>query len=250
MSLTTIVTAAGTGLVAGPWLRGLVFAHSVTPDQPPRSRCPRCGIPVVALRWRAVAAVAPVRGRCRNCAARVGPPAGLVEVLAAAVLAVLAWHAPSFWVLAAWCWAGLFGVVLALIDVAVFRLPTALAVAASAGVVVLLGVAAAVTRQPDALIRAVAAALGLGLFYLIAVLWLGMGRGDAQLAPLIGACLGWLSIMAVVAATAAAFLLGGAYVLIMLVARRLRVRDPVSYGPFMLLGALVIIVAGGLGAVA
>ena len=249
MSLTAVWTAAGIGLLAGPWLRGLVFAHSVPAGQPPRGECPRCGTPVVGVRWRALLAVAPVRGRCRTCAARIGPRPGVVEVLAAAVLAVLAASAPSAWVLAAWGWAALLGIALAWIDITMFRLPDPLTTAATVGVLVLLGVAAATSGQPHPLIRAVLAALLLGLLYVVVVLVPGgrMGRGDASLAVVIGACLGWRSLGTVADATRDAILLAAGYVLVMLAAHRLRRRDPVAYGVFILLGALVAVATGPAG---
>jgi leader peptidase (prepilin peptidase)/N-methyltransferase len=55
---------------------------------------------------------------------------------------------------------------------------------------------------------------------------------------LIGACLGWINISAVVIATIAAILLAAAYVVACRLAGRLAARDPVPYGPFMLIGAL------------
>lgn len=249
MSLTTTIVAAGTGLAAGPWLRGVVFAHSVKHGQPPRGSCPQCDAPVVSVRWRGLLAVAPLRGRCPNCATRIGPPAGVVEALAAAALAVLAVRAPSAWLLPAWSWAALFGVALALIDVAVLRLPNTLTATAFSGVIVLLAVAAAATNQPRALVRAVLAAVGLGLLYLIAVLapGSGMGTGDARLAPVIGACLGWLSITAVLQATVAAILVSALYVLVMLAIRRLHRHDPVPAGAFMLIGAFLLLATGTAG---
>jgi leader peptidase (prepilin peptidase)/N-methyltransferase len=243
MSLTAMLTAAGSGVLAGPWLRGLVFAHSVAYGQPPRGSCPTCGTPVVGVRWWALLAVAPVRGRCRACATRIGPLPGPVELLGAAVLAVLAACAPSAWVLAAWGWAALLGIALAWIDITMFRLPDTLTTAATIGVLALLGIATATTGQPHPLFRAVAAALILGLLYLIAVLvpGAGMGRGDAHLAVAVGACLGWRSLGTVADATRDTILLAAGYVLIMLAVRRLRRRDPVAYGVFILLGALLAI---------
>jgi leader peptidase (prepilin peptidase)/N-methyltransferase len=230
-------------VLAGPWLRGLVFAHSVAYSQPPRAWCPTCGTVVVAVRWRALLAVAPAQGRCRTCATRIGPPPGPVELLAAAVLAVLAGCAPSPWVFAAWGWAALLGIALAWIDVTMFRLPDTLTTTATIGVLTLLGIATAATGQPHPLIRAVAAALILGLLYLVAVLvpGAGMGRGDAHLAVAVGACLGWRSLGTVAVATRDTILLAAGYVLIMLAVRRVRRRDPVAYGVFILLGALLAI---------
>ena len=243
---TSTIASAATGLVAGPWLRGVVYAHSVEYGQPLRSQCTRCGRHIANTRWHALTAVAPLRGRCPACAARLGPPTGAVELLAATVLAILALRAPSAWVLAAWSWAALFGVALALIDAAVLRLPTTLTTVAFTGVIVLLAIAAVATRQPHPAIRAIAAAAGLGLLYLLAVLAPagGMGPGDAKLATLIGACLGWLSIAAVVAATFGAVLLAAGYVIVMLAARRLHSRSEVPFGVFMLLGAFALLASG------
>src|SRR6266511_3823847 len=189
-----------------------------------------------------IAAGAPPGGRCPACTATIGPPVGILEALAATVVVILAAHAPSTWVLAAWCWAGLLGVALAIIDAAVHRLPDILTTAAGVGTLLLLSAAAA-TGDPHALIRAVLAGLGLGVLYLVPILaGAGMGRGDAQLALVIGASLGWVSITAVVTATIAAVLLAAGYVTAMLAARRIRSTDAVPYGPFMLLGALAAIV--------
>ncbi len=243
MSLTTIIAAVGVGVAAGPWLRGLVFAHTVGYGQPPRSRCPTCGHHVVPVAWRGLAAAAPITGHCPHCDTAIGPPTAAVELLAAAVLVPLAVHAPSGWVFAAWSWAGLLGVALALIDTAVHRLPDLLTLAAAGGALLLLAVAATTTGNPQALLRAVLVALGLGVVYIIPILaGTGMGRGDAQLALVIGACLGWISIGVVLTATIAAVLLAAAYVTVMLLARRLGRKDPVAFGPFMLVGALAALV--------
>ena len=99
MALQTVAAAAGVGIAAGPWLRSLVFAHSVDFRAPLRSRCPQCRYLVVPIAVRGLAAVAALDGRCPACRRLLGLPAGSVELLAAACLAVLAL---SVWVLAAW----------------------------------------------------------------------------------------------------------------------------------------------------
>jgi leader peptidase (prepilin peptidase)/N-methyltransferase len=83
-------------------------------------------------------------------------------------------------VLAAWCWAGLLGIALALIDAAVHRLPDPLTVAALSGAVLLLAAAAVAAGDYHALVRAALCGLGLGGAYLIPILapGIGMGRGD------------------------------------------------------------------------
>jgi leader peptidase (prepilin peptidase)/N-methyltransferase len=247
--VSAVLAAAGLAVAAGPWLRGLVFAHTVAYGAPPRRRCPACGHPVVAVALRGLVAVGPLDGRCPTCASQVGPYLGAVELLTALVLAVLAVRAPSGWVLAAWCWAGLLAVALALVDAAVYRLPDILTTAAALGSAALLTVAAVATGDLPALASAGLSAFGLGLFYLVLVIipGAGMGRGDAQLAVVIGGCLGWLGPSVVVTATIAAVLLAAGHVLAGLAAGRLSRRDPVPFGPFMLLGALVAVATAAAG---
>lgn len=249
MPLHTVLAAAGVGIAAGPWLRGLVFAHTVEFKAPLRRRCPHCGHIAMPVALRGLAVVAPPDGRCPACTRPIGPPAAVVELLAAVSVAVLAMSAPSGWVLAAWAWAGLLGVALALIDTAVYRLPDILTTAAASGALVLLGAAAVATGDYAALRRAIVCAVGLSVIYLILVLLPGteMSRGDAHLALAIGACVGWVSVPAVMTATIAAVLLAAAFVLPMRLTGRLGARDPVPFGPFMILGALAAIVLAGTG---
>src|SRR5258706_4180474 len=101
--IVTAMTGAG---AAGPWLRARIFHHSVAYGHPGRRRCPRCRHP---LATRLVSRL-PVTGRCPACQRRIGPPFGLVEVVAAAVLGVTAWRAPTAWVFAAASWLGLTGI--------------------------------------------------------------------------------------------------------------------------------------------
>jgi leader peptidase (prepilin peptidase)/N-methyltransferase len=244
MSPHTILTAAG--VAAGPWLRGLLFAHTVEYRAPLRRRCPRCGHHAIPIALAGLAAVAPPDGRCPTCTRRIGPPAATVELLAAVTLVVAAAYAPSGWMLAAWTWAALLGIALALIDTTVYRLPDLLTTAA-AGALGLLAVAAVAGGDYPALRRAALCAVGLSAVYLILLLLprTGMHRGDAHLALLIGASLGWLSISAVVTATIAAILFAAAFVLAMVLTGQLGVRDLVPFGPFMLIGALDAIVLAG-----
>ena len=158
---------------------------------------------------------------------------------AATVASVLAWRAGSWWLLAAWLWVGLLGVVLALVDGAVKRLPDLLTSTAALGALAALTAGTLAGASPAALLRSVLAAAGLSVFYLVLVLLpgTGLGAGDAKLAPAVGLCLGYLSAGAVVVATIAGTLLAAWYVVVMLARRRIRRADAVPYGPLMLLGA-------------
>ncbi len=197
----------------------------------------------MAVGWRGLLTTLPPTGSCLTCRTPVGPPGWLVGTLAATIAAVLTWRAGSWWLLTAWLWAGLFGIMLALLDVAVKRLPDALTSTATLGALTALTAGTLTGASPTALLRAVLAAAGLTVFYLLLVLLpgTGLGAGDAKLAPAVGLCLGYHSLGAVVDATLAGTLLAAGYVVLMLAHRRIRSTDAVPYGPFLLLGALTAI---------
>ncbi|MCH6471134.1 prepilin peptidase [Sinomonas terrae] len=65
----------------------------------------------------------------------------------------------------------------------------------------------------------------------------GMGFGDVKLAGVLGLYLGFLSWEHLLWGTAAAFLLGGLYGVVLIVLRRATGKTAIPFGPFMLVGA-------------
>jgi leader peptidase (prepilin peptidase)/N-methyltransferase len=230
-SMHAVLAALG-GLGAGPVLRGLIFYHSVPSDQPWRRECPQCNHHILRV------PLLPPTGKCPNCRNRVGPPAGTVELVAAAALTILALRADTWWTFAAWAWLALIGIASTFIDVAVHRLPDRLTYAAFAGVVVLLAGNADLT----AWVQAVGSGLGMAFFYLVlAVVYpSGMGLGDVKLALSLGTALGWMGWVATVYGTALGFLLAAGYSLVMLALRKITRKDSIPHGPFMMTGALLV----------
>ena len=161
----------------------------------------------------------------------------------ALALAIVAARASSGWELAALAWLALIAVPLALIDVAVHRLPDPLTAAAFTGTLALLAVAALSGHQPGRLARAAIGAAILACFYL--ALWLirpdGMGLGDAKLAASIGLVLGWTSWQALLTGTFAGFALAAVYGGVLIAAHRASRTSQLPLGPFILLGALAAI---------
>ena len=230
-----VVIAVVAGTLSGPVLRGRIFHHSVPSGQPWRRECPHCQHLVIRT---TLAAVLPPTGKCPNCRKPIGPAPGTVEVLAAAVLAVVALRADTWWTLAAWAWVGLIGVALAFIDAAVHRLPDQMTYVAFVGVVVLL----AGNGDVSGWFEAVASGLGMALFYLVlAVVYpSGMGLGDVKLALSLGTALGWMGWVATVYGTALGFLLAAGYSLVMLALRKITRKDSIPHGPFMMVGAVLV----------
>src|SRR5260370_17478553 len=110
-----LIWAAGgglAGLAAGAMLRGTVFRLSVPSGEPDRTTCSRCDTPL--RRWLVV--------RCAHCGSSIGRPAAL-ELLTAAVLALLLGRFARQPDVMAFAFLGVLGVALAAIDLAVPPLP-------------------------------------------------------------------------------------------------------------------------------
>jgi leader peptidase (prepilin peptidase)/N-methyltransferase len=139
------------------------------------------------------------------------------------------------------------GTALAIIDLRAHRLPDRITLPAYPLLAALLAVAAAVDGDAGRWLRAAAAAAVVGLAFLL--LWAlpasGLGLGDVKLAGLLGLVLGWLGWPALAAGLFAGVLLGGVVALVLLAARRAERGTPIAYGPFLLAGGLLVLLAGG-----
>jgi len=146
----------------------------------------------------------------------------------------------------AFCFLGAMGVALAAIDLSVQRLPDQLTLPAYPVMIVLLAIAALIGHTPGALGRALLGGLLLGGTYLALALMRpgGMGGGDVKLAGLAGIALGWLGWPTLIFGAALGFILCGAVSLALIAVRRLSMQSMISFGPFMLAGALLATLAG------
>lgn len=226
----------------------------------PPSACGSCGhevrpydnIPLVS--WLLL------RGKCRDCGAPISARYPLVELGAAVFFAVVALRfIPSIPVgeggleiaagvlsLVAFLYLAAISLALALIDLDVQRLPNVIVLPAYAVGAVLLGTAALLVGDLAALGRAALGAIILGGAYLlIAVIRPGgMGFGDVKLAGALGLFLAWLGWDALAVGALAGFVLGGLFGVALLLFRRAGRSTGIPYGPWMLAGAWLGILAG------
>jgi leader peptidase (prepilin peptidase)/N-methyltransferase len=72
-----------------------------------------------------------------------------------------------------------------------------------------------------------------------------MGFGDVKLAGLLGLYLGWLGWGELITGGFLGFLFGGVVGMGLMMVRRAGRKSQIPFGPFMLAGALVAILAGG-----
>jgi leader peptidase (prepilin peptidase)/N-methyltransferase len=182
----------------------------------------------------------------------------LFGALAARVHPALATHVHAGLLLAAACWLAACIVPLVFIDAAVHRLPDLLTVPAYAGTVVLLLATAATASSGTAspaslgatagspwptLLRAVLGGFALAGFYLILLLISpsAMGLGDVKLAASLGTLLAWFGWRPLIAGGFAGFALAGLYAAALLVTHRATRKAQIPFGPFMIIGAFLII---------
>jgi len=247
MSPWWIAAVATAGLAAGPAQRAAVFATAVPAGDPRRHHCPDCGQPVLSGP-RQLFSPAWVTSRCPHCGSHLALPPLAPELVTAGVFALLATHARSAPELAALCLLAAGGIALACIDIAVRRLPDLLTLPLYLGLIGLLVIAAGTGHQWGGLLRAVLAGVALACFYLALLLVTptGIGPGDAKLALTVGTMLGWYGWPELYVGTLCAFLAGGAYAMALLTLHRASRQDSFPFGPFMIAGAFLIILASPL----
>ncbi|MEU0135431.1 A24 family peptidase [Streptomyces sp. NPDC006296] len=261
MDATLTVLAALWGAAAGLLLPRAAYRLSVEPEEPWRDACPG-----------GHAFTGPARGwlgpaRCAVCAVAVPShpghtapqtpaPAGhsryapsaatlLVTVAACAALAATTGARPEavVWVLLA-----PVAVLLAVVDRRVHRLPDVLTLPLAGTAAVLLGAAALLPGHGGSWTSALLGGAALGGFYLLLfrINPNGMGFGDVKLALALGVALGWYGWAVLFAGGFAGFLFGALYGAALMLARRAGRKTGIPFGPFMIAGALLGLVSGGL----
>jgi leader peptidase (prepilin peptidase)/N-methyltransferase len=173
------------------------------------------------------------------------PPALVAGAATAILLGGLAARVHPALVLAAACWLAVCAVPLAYADMAVQRLPDPLTGAAYAGAVVLLLLAVAVGGPWSALVRALLGGLALAGFYLLLILISpsGMSLGDVKLAASLGTLLAWFSWRLLIAGGFAGLGLGAMAAGALLASRRVSRKHLIPFGPFMIAGAVLAVIA-------
>jgi leader peptidase (prepilin peptidase)/N-methyltransferase len=243
----TVAAAAVLGLVVGSFLT--VVVHRVPRRASivrPRSACPACATPLRARDNVPVLSWLWLRGRCRSCRARVPWRYPLLELGCGALFAGAAVRFGATPVLGGYLVAFAALLALAAIDLEHGVLPRAITLPVTAASVVGLGALAATGDDLAALGgallgAAVAGALIGGLHLAVPA---GMGFGDVLLAPLLGLWLGWLGLGYVLLGLFLAFLTGALTGLALVAAGRLRRGQPLPFGPFLVLGTVVAVLAG------
>ncbi|MEU1177334.1 A24 family peptidase [Streptomyces sp. NPDC005820] len=238
--LTLILVAALWGALAGTLLPRPAYRFSVPAERADEgwyATCPE-GHPVRGWLGRA---------GCGGCPGMSYAPGALllptVTALLCAALAAATGNRPE---LAVWLLLAPAGVLLAVVDVRVQRLPDPLTLPLAAVALALLGGTALLPehagRWTTALLGSLALAVGHLLLHLLNPA--GLAFGDVKLALATGAVLGWYGWPTLMLGTLAAFGLGALYGLALALTGRATRRTTVPFGPFMLTGAFAGVLIG------
>nr|WP_185992801.1 A24 family peptidase [Streptomyces sp. 130] len=259
--------AALWGAATGLLVPRAAYRFSVPPGEPRRDACPaghpltgpaRAWLGAVRCGGCAEGAVAPVRtGAPGTVPAEGGPrpapryaPHRLAPVVTALACAALARSTGTRPELAVWLLLAPVAVLLASIDHRVHRLPDGLTLPAAGAAAVLLGLAALLPEHAGSWLSALLGGLVLGAFYFLLFLVnpRGMGFGDVKLALSLGTVLGWYGWPVVFAGGFAGFLFGAVYGAALVALRRAGRKTGIPFGPFMIAGAFLGLLFGGLAA--
>lgn len=200
-----------------------------------RSTCDSCGRMLAARDLVPLVSWTFLRGRCRNCGARIDAATVLIELAAliGAVIASATLSGPYIW---AGCILAWWLIAIAAIDAWHLEIPDWLSLP-----LLLLGLLVALWQGAwPAFDSAIGAACGFAAFTVIAWVYrrvrgrVGLGEGDARLLAAAGAWVGWQGLASVVLYGAVAAL---AYALAAGAVRSsMRPETAVPFGPFLGLG--------------
>ncbi|MFC4242435.1 prepilin peptidase [Gryllotalpicola reticulitermitis] len=219
----------------------------------PPSACPRCGQLIKGYDNIPLLSWLMLRGKCRNCAEPISARYPLVELgTGLAFAAVALWFALTRWQagdaahltasvleLVAFLYLAAVSVALALIDLDTHTLPNRIVGPSYLVGGVLLGAASVITRNWSGLVTMFAGAAALfALYFIVAMISpRGMGFGDVKLAGVLGLYLAHLGLAQLVVGAFSAFVFGGLFAIVLVIARRAGRKSGIPFGPWMLVGA-------------
>ncbi|AZM54803.1 prepilin peptidase [Streptomyces sp. WAC 01529] len=234
IALLAVLGALWGGLV-GLLVPRAAYRLSVQPEESWRQECPE-GHPLQG--WAGLA-------RCSR-GGWYGPRTALVAPATALVCAALAAATGARPELGAWLLLAPFGVLLAVVDFGVHRLPDVLTLPLAGGALALLGGAALAPEHAGEWTGALYGSLALAGAYFVLFLINpnGMGFGDVKLALALGAVLGWYGWGVLLLGTFAGFVLAALYGIGLVAARRAGRKTAIPFGPFLIGGAFVGVLLG------
>ena len=244
-ALIRAVPAALFGLAVGSFLT--VVVDRVPKKESivsPRSRCPHCGAEIRSRDNIPVVSWLLLRGKCRDCRARIPVRYPLLEAGTAASFVGVAIVYPDLYVVVMLCAFCAVMLAVGFIDLEHRIIPNKITYPAFPAFALAIVIGWAIGQEldpPRALIGALAYG---GVFFVIAFIApRGLGMGDVKLTALIGLVMGAFGLRYVGVAAGAAILLGGVGGILALIGGKGR-KSAIPFGPFLTAGALIAVFWG------
>lgn len=212
----------------------------------PSSRCPSCNIPINPYDNIPILSYILLGGKCRICKAKISFRYPLVEFLNASLYVLVlwrfgpGWHTPVYFV---FCSAL---VVITFIDLDFQIIPDRITLPG-----IPIGLVAGSLLMPDPFLRysllgfkasIIGFLAGGSLFYVIAFLSKGgMGGGDIKMMAMVGALMGWKSVLST---TFFGSFAGSVFGIFLMISRGKGRKTKIPFGPFLALGTLITIFYG------
>jgi leader peptidase (prepilin peptidase)/N-methyltransferase len=272
-----VVVAGIFGLLIGSFLNVVAYRVPEGISLVRESRCPHCDAAVKPWHNVPVFGWLALRGKCASCGERISVRYPVVEAITGLAFALVAWwwlavsdvvldatlpeylalptvdgvvKPADLWglslVIVAYLYLAAISIVLTLIDLDTHRLPNAIVLPSYVVSGILLVLASLLIGDWSALLRGAIGMFALYAFYFVLRLVRpdGMGGGDVKLAGVLGLYLGYVGWGALLVGAFAAFVLGGIYGVALMLMRRAGRKSAIPFGPWMILGAWVGLLAG------
>ncbi len=212
----------------------------------PPSACPRCGARIKPWDNIPVLSYIFLRGRCRRCGEPISVIYPLVEVMNGILYVLVLYKYGISWALPFFLALGSALLIITFIDIEFQIIPDEITIPGA-----IIGIIAGWLLLPDPFARSmhmgimttlIGAALGFGLYYVVAVASRGgMGGGDIKMMAMVGAFLGWKGVLLT---TFTGSLFGSVIGLYLMVFKGKGRKSKIPFGPFLALGAIVSLLYG------
>jgi leader peptidase (prepilin peptidase)/N-methyltransferase len=236
------------GLIIGSFLNVCIYRlpRNLSIVKPPSS-CPKCDTKIRPWDNIPVLSYILLMGRCRSCGEKISIRYPLVEILNS-ILYFLAyihfdfgWHLPFIFAFLSAL------IVITFIDIDYQIIPDLITIPGIG-----IGLIAGTFFMPDPLSieftsigfknSFIGLLAGGGIFYLIAIVSRGgMGGGDIKMMAMIGAFLGWKSVLLT---TFIGSLLGSIFGIFFMIFKKTGRKTKIAFGPFLALGAIITLFKG------
>jgi len=252
MGLAISVSSLIMGLVLGSFANVPIHRWPAggTVSEPKRSSCPNCGTQIRAVDNIPVISWFLLRGRCRECDAPISPRYLVVEIITGMLFGAVAWVwglDPLLPALLVLTWSL---VVATAIDLEYRIIPNRLTFRLPVILLPLLIFAAAIDGAWPDLIRGLIAGVAVpGVMLALSELFrllrgqAGIGMGDIKLAISLGLVIGYLGGLELVVFAYATIISAVIIAVVLLLAGKAKLASRIPFGPYLAVGAMVVILA-------